>query len=198
MTGKECLFSTIDNDSLVLNENEVALRLKSERGYTSDTVKMCEERLRDSVACRYAALRLGVKRISEGVCDLGFGEVNSQLLYNSLEECGEAYVFAVTLGINVDRLLLRLSAVSQAEHFITDALASAMAEAACDMCDKILRDGHICRHRISPGYGDLPLEIQPDILSALNARRVLNITLNKSYLMSPSKSITAIMGIINE
>ncbi len=198
MIGREYFFSKIDTDSLVLNGNEVALRLKTERGYTSDTVKLCEERLRDSVSCRYAALRLEVKRISEGVCDLGFGEINSRLLYNSLEGCSEAYVLAVTLGVNVDRLLLRLSAASQAEHFITDALASAMAEAACDVCDEILRDGHTCRHRISPGYGDLPLGIQPDVLSALNAQRVLNITLNKSYLMTPSKSITAIMGIINE
>ena len=50
--------------------------------------------------------------------------------------------------------------------------------------------------RFSPGYGDLPIEIQPKILTVLSADKTLGITLNESYLMTPVKSITAIMGVI--
>ncbi|MBR3258643.1 MAG: vitamin B12 dependent methionine synthase, partial [Eggerthellaceae bacterium] len=46
-----------------------------------------------------------------------------------------------------------------------------------------------------PGYGDLPLEVQPDLLGLLDASRRLGITLSDSLLMSPTKSVTAIVGL---
>ena len=50
-------------------------------------------------------------------------------------------------------------------------------------------------NRCSPGYGDLPLSLQPHLLSALNANKLLHITLSDTLLMIPQKSITAIVGI---
>ena len=41
----------------------------------------------------------------------------------------------------------------------------------------------------------MPLSYQPAVLAALNADYTLGITLNSSSLMTPMKSITAIMGI---
>ena len=49
--------------------------------------------------------------------------------------------------------------------------------------------------RFSPGYGDLPLEIQSDIFRVLNCSTKIGLTLNKSLLMTPTKSVTAIIGI---
>ena len=49
--------------------------------------------------------------------------------------------------------------------------------------------------RFSPGYGDSPLEMQKQVLDLLDAENKLGITLSKGYMMSPSKSITAIMGL---
>ena len=49
--------------------------------------------------------------------------------------------------------------------------------------------------RFSPGYGDLPLTLQPGILAALDAGRRAGITLLPSLLMNPSKSVTAIFGL---
>ena len=57
--------------------------------------------------------------------------------------------------------------------------------------DKILRP------RFSPGYGDLPLDFQKEFLKITDASRKLGISLNDSLLMSPSKSVTAIIGIKN-
>ena len=51
------------------------------------------------------------------------------------------------------------------------------------------------RPRFSPGFGDLALSIQPDILAITNARKNLSITLDEGFLMSPSKSVTAFVGI---
>ena len=55
-------------------------------------------------------------------------------------------------------------------------------------------------HQVSTDevYGDLPLELQPQILSVLNAGRLLNISLSKSLLMTPKKSVTAIAGLLTQ
>lgn len=52
--------------------------------------------------------------------------------------------------------------------------------------------------RFSPGYGDLPLKHQPDVLRLLEAQKRLGINLTSSGLMIPRKSVTAIMGISRE
>lgn len=52
--------------------------------------------------------------------------------------------------------------------------------------------------RFSAGYGDLPLEVQKDIFRVLDCPRKIGLTLNDSLLMSPTKSVTAIVGIEDE
>ena len=49
--------------------------------------------------------------------------------------------------------------------------------------------------RFSPGFGDLPLELQRQVTEALDCPRSLGITLGESLLMTPSKSVTAIIGM---
>ena len=49
--------------------------------------------------------------------------------------------------------------------------------------------------RFSPGYGDLPLGTQKDIFALLDCERKIGVTLNDSLLMSPSKSVTAFLGL---
>ena len=51
------------------------------------------------------------------------------------------------------------------------------------------------RPRFSPGYGDFELGVQSDIFRVLDCPRRIGLSLNKSLLMSPSKSVTAIIGI---
>ncbi len=51
------------------------------------------------------------------------------------------------------------------------------------------------RFRFSPGYGDLPLAFQRQLLDALQADRRIGIGLTDTLLMTPSKSVSAIIGI---
>ena len=53
------------------------------------------------------------------------------------------------------------------------------------------------RARFSPGYGDLKLSSQKDIFRVLDCSRKIGLSLNDSLLMSPSKSVTAIIGVSN-
>jgi len=119
-------------EEIRLNPAEVCRRLQVPRGFGSDAAERCEKQLRAAMTCRYAYVRLPVDYPERGVCRFDFAEIRSEDLYRNLAGCREAFVFAATIGIGVDRLLHRLNLTSQAEHFITDALASAAVESLCD------------------------------------------------------------------
>ena len=105
---------------------------------------------------------------------------------------------AMTAGINVDRELNRLKIISQAEYFVTDGITSAAIDSFADYAVKMMKGDKKCPPRFSPGYGDLSLSFQVPLLERLNAHGLLGITLDSACLMTPMKSITAIMGIKNE
>ena len=53
-------------------------------------------------------------------------------------------------------------------------------------------------HRYSPGYGDYSIEVQKVILDRTQAQKHLGIHLSDSFLMIPTKSITAVAGIYSD
>ena len=57
------------------------------------------------------------------------------------------------------------------------------------------KEGFFLTPRFSPGYGDLPLEVQKDVFRILECGVRIGISLNESLLMTPSKSVTAIFGL---
>ena len=48
--------------------------------------------------------------------------------------------------------------------------------------------------RFSPGYGDLPLSVQPAFAQELDLES-LGVAVTDSYLLVPQKSITALVGV---
>lgn len=187
---------TLDADTLILDPREAALRL----GCPPEAIASAPSALAKvtaAIRCRYVYCRLPVTRPKEDVIDLGFGPLASHALFRNLQGCEEAFLFALTLGSDVDRLLLKLAKLSGAEHFIADALASALTETACDLAEERICGTLRHRPRFSPGYGDLSLSVQPAVLAALDAERKLGITLTQALLMSPMKSVTAIVGILS-
>ena len=194
----QAIYNTISADDLILNERETASRLQVEKGFKSEIIDQCLNELKTNVNCKFSAVSTNVSYYENSFLDCGFGKFQSKNLTKILNNSKTAYVFAVTLGIEVDRLLNKYSLLSPSKHFIIDALASSMAESAADKAEEIIKGETACHSRFSPGYGDLSLELQPKILKLLNADKLLGITLNDALLMSPGKSVTAIMGIKNE
>ena len=188
------IYGTISAEDVSLNPTETALRLKTEKGYSNDLIEECFKELKENVNLRYISARVKID-FEYNKFDLGFGEFESKSLEKNLNGCSEAFVFLITLGYECDRLLNKLSFLSPAKHFICDALASSFAESVCDKAEEIIKENIKCRVRFSPGYGDLPLAVQPKLLEMLNAQKLCGITINDSLLMSPSKTITCIMGI---
>ena len=195
MMNYSVISGTTKADEIEINERELAQRLKTEVGYSNDEIEKCKAELLKVITYKYAYVKVPVDLSEEDYVNLQFTKVKSKNLYKNLQGCDKAFVFAVTVGIGVDRLLARLNMMSQAKHFITDALSSAAVESYCDYVNELIQGDLKTKPRFSPGYGDLPLDIQPDILGVLSADKTLGITLNSSLLMTPVKSITAIMGV---
>ena len=106
----------------------------------------------------------------------------------------------MTLGRSIDERLTRLEVSDLAMGVVFDTGASLLAEAVCDLFEEKIRaeameKGLYMTPRFSPGYGDLPLELQKDLFRVLDCPRKIGLSLNESLLMSPSKSVTAIIGI---
>ena len=198
MSNSGIIYGTVPAENIVINRNELAQRLKTDRGFEHSVVDVCIEEFNKVVDYRYVYNCVSVVFKGDHVCNLGFGDIASKNLCDVLRGCKNALILAITTGIGVDRLLNRLSVTSAAKHFILDAVASAAAESFCDYMDDMLRTEDNKPHRFSPGYGDLSLGIQPDILGMLNASKNAGITINSSLLMTPVKSITAIMGVCDE
>lgn len=183
------------SSDIVPDVDEVVARLRVDKDFSLDSIRKCRDELVKSLDIKYVGVRVDVSYPDENVSDIGFGPVKSSLMYNKLKGSSEAFVFAVTLGHDVDRLLKKLSVTSVYEHYVVDALASSYAEKACDAAQNIIKGDVDCYNRFSPGYGDISLEIQPKVLELIGAGKYINIAIGRNLLMSPAKSITAIMGI---
>lgn len=127
-------------------------------------------------------------------------EHNSKNLSNLLSDCTYFYMFAATIGVEIDRLIGKSAKLSPVKSLLFQALGAERIEALCDrFCEDIKAEeamiGNDITLRFSPGYGDLPLEIQHDFFRILDCNRKIGISLNDSLLMSPSKSVTAVFGV---
>ena len=108
-------------------------------------------------------------------------------------------IFVATVGVAVDRLVGKYSRLSPSVAFAVSALGSERVEALCDeFCNRLATEkGESVKvyRRFSPGYGDLSLEVQRDIFALLSPERAIGVTLGDGLLMSPTKSVSAIIGI---
>ena len=115
-----------------------------------------------------------------------------------LSECAKAVLLLCTLGAGFDRLLRTAQARDMAQALYIDACGSAYVEQVCDGAEKEIAaryPGLYLTDRFSPGYGDLPLSIQPELLRALNGEKRLGVCAGSSYLLNPMKSVTAVIGL---
>ena len=136
--------------------------------------------------------------IADGIVDLGFRSFNSHSLAKNLTGCDYAYIMAATTGIEAQRLIERNGITDPLKGLVTDCIGSAAIEAFCDKINLSLGDGEYLRPRFSPGYGDLALDYQKDIIEFLQTNKNIGMSLTESLMMIPVKSVTAIIGIGKE
>ena len=166
----------------------------------------CEPRLMEAAAPKFLIRQVPVEvRPSAGeqaerhLLIAGM-EIASTDLRKNLEDCDEVLIFAATLGPGPDLLIRRASAQRMSDAVIYQAMSAEMIESYCDeICAQLRREaaekGLYLKPRFSPGYGDLPLDLQKDLLRILDAPKKIGLTLTDSLLMMPSKSVTALIGL---
>ena len=166
---------------------------------TLSLVRECISEARGILKYKVCYRELSVE-VRGAVCDFESFSVSSRDLSKNLEDCKKVIIFAATVGIEFDRLIAKYSRLSPAKALIFQAIGAERTEALCDAFSKeITREYNLpAKPRFSPGYGDLPLEIQKNLFALLDCERKIGLTLTDSLLMSPSKSVTAFIGIKTE
>ena len=170
-----------------------------------EKIAACEEKLQEAADPRHLLMRLSVRQGENHfpcllIADM---QIASKDLRKNLQGCGEVYLLAATLGPGPDLLIRRASVQRMSDAAIYQALCAEMIESCCDqICARLRRqaaeEGLYLKPRFSPGYGDLPLDLQKDLLRILDAPKKIGLTLTDSLLMMPSKSVTALIGLTKE
>ncbi len=149
----------------------------------------CEKMVLEKAAPKFLYIELDLP------CDTIMG---GRDIANHLDGCEKAILMCATLGAEIDKLI-RISQISDmAKAVVLDSFASVAVEQVCNKVDEIIAekyDGYYMTFRFSPGYGDYPISLQQDFLRMLDAPRKIGLTTNENFLLMPTKSVTAVMGL---
>lgn len=169
-----------------------------ENGETYLPLDECIKEAEKSLVYKVCYCELPVTVTNE-ICDFKVFKLHSKSLATTLANCNKAILFAATIGVGIDRLITRYSNISPAKALLYQAIGTERIEALCDtFCEDMSHNSNgILTHRFSAGYGDLPLQTQTAIFKILQCEKKIGLTLNTSMLMSPTKSVTAFVGIKN-
>ena len=129
--------------------------------------------------------------------DFGPFSLTSKNLANFFDTATESVLFLATVGVEIDRLITKYSLLSPAKALMFQALGTERVEALCDCFSdfiKVEENLKTCA-RFSPGYGDSPLSVQKDIIALLEGNKTCGVFVNDSFLLSPSKTVTAFIRL---
>lgn len=184
-------------EELTLSDSELSARLGHKARARDEKIQAVCRELFDAADIKFVAARLSLEKSNAGVRFAGIS-VKSEALSQYFCDSSEAYLFILTLGAGVDRLIMKKKARSVSDGFIYDAVASAIVEAACDAAEKKICGEKKTKNRFSPGYSDCPLAVQLHVLELLSADKYIGVKLLDSMLMSPMKSVSAFIAILPE
>lgn len=131
---------------------------------------------------------------------LGGRKIASKDLAKNLKDCKEAYLFGATIGLGIDRVIEKYSTIFPLKALIMHSIGveriESLGDAFCAFLEKeVSKEGLSIRPRFSAGYGDFRIENQTLFFELLDNVKTIGLTLNSSLIMSPSKSVTAVVGI---
>lgn len=165
-------------------------------------VNDCCDEINSLTAGKYIYEIFNIKKHEESVEieDAGLN-LKSVSIARHLKDSERCIVFAATLGVVIDNRIRFYSKMDLEKSIIFDACASSAIEAVCNSaCDEI--GTRINKEfslgitgRFSPGYGDLALTCQKNVLRVLKADKRIGLTCSDSSLLIPTKSVTALIGM---
>ena len=186
-------------DSLSININEVKRYLSICKNDTqsNELISWCVSEI-CAVAKPRAVYFEDEISIENETVGFSFDTVNSANLSKNLFGCKSAFVFCATIGIEVDRLIQKYTRIEPSKSVVLNSVASALIEEFCDYLNDLLNENRELCPRFSAGYGDFSISHQKSILEVLDANKKLGVSLTESYMMTPTKTVTAVVGIKNK
>lgn len=163
----------------------------------NDLISECMEKMKQVLNCNSCFVTLPVSIDKDSVSFDGIG-LESKNLSKLLIGCDKAIFLCATIGHEADMLIKRAEVTSKAEALILNAVASAAIESYLNILNEYFKTEfkeYDLRPRFSPGYGDVKLEFQKELIPVLDTKRKIGVTLTDTCLMRPSKSVTAIIGL---
>lgn len=169
-------------------------------GNISALIDECELKLLEVITPKYIYREFEIESISENSVKLKncTAILTGLDITTHLSGCSKAILLCATLGLQVDTLIRTAQIEDMAKAVIYDALAGAVIEQVCNEIEKILQNKHSgfnMTWRFSPGYGDFSIEIQNEFLNAVNATKAIGVYANESMLLTPKKTVTAVIGL---
>ena len=139
--------------------------------------------------------------VSTSSTTVSFADVtlHSRDLGRNLEGCSQVALLAATIGPQVDALIRRHSSLDPVYASILQATGAMYIEELVDLVNSEIKkiaaaQGLKTKPRYSPGYGDVPLQVQKDFFRLLPCTRI-GLTLMDTLIMAPEKSVTAFVGL---
>ena len=124
------------------------------------------------------------------------GAKESKGVQTRLCGCNEVILFAASVGLGIDRLMEKYGKTSPVKALLFQAVGAERIESLCEaLCAQIKTEYGEVTARFSAGYGDFPLSAQRDIVRLLDCPKHIGVSLTDSLLMTPTKSVTAFVGI---
>ncbi|MBE7046536.1 MAG: hypothetical protein E7396_03875 [Ruminococcaceae bacterium] len=164
-----------------------------------DYARKCIDEARSDLIYKVCYMETDVA-IRGNTVDFGLFKAESKNLSYTLRNSHRAIIFCATVGIKLDRLIAKYMKSDVAKAFMLQAIGTERCESLCDTFINDMKNQYKDKDifftpRFSPGYGDLKIDTQKDIFGILDLPRKIGVTLNDSLIISPSKSVTAIVGL---
>ncbi len=156
---------------------------EEEEGIFADCLKECEK------VFAYRACFIELEKTE--FFSLVQGGKESRGITAFLEGKEKVVLFAATVGIEIDRLILRYANTSPVKALFFQAIGAERIE---KLCDRVCQEFGEEVGRFSAGYGDFSLSAQADIFRILQPQRYIGLSLTDALMMTPTKSVTAIIG----
>jgi len=168
---------------------------------TSDLIDECIDEINNIAKPKYIYKIFDLEKEDDKINILKTTlSLNSKNISSHLKSSCKCAVMAATLGVQTDRQILIYSNLNLTKALVMDSCATAAIESLCDIAQEEIKEyaktlDFNITGRFSPGYGDLSIEIQPEILNILNAYKTIGLSATENSILIPRKSVTAFIGL---
>lgn len=167
-----------------------------------ETCELCEvayNELCKVITPKYIYKEYEFTRTNNGIIIDGI-EFKSTKLLSHLKDSTSIVLFGATIGVGADTLVRKYSVTDAAMTSVVHSVGASMVENLCDQaCEELkntIKGEH--KYRFSPGYGGLDISSQADFFKLLPMTKQLGVTLSENFLMTPTKTVTAFIGVTKE